>query len=57
VDDPILTAVGSAAARQSAFDLVIAWWLVLGIPLAWKKGSVSSGSHRWIGADFRFRAR
>ena len=37
-----------------SFDLVIAWWLALGIPLSWKKGAVYSGDqiHRWIGIDY-----
>ena len=55
VDDPVLTVLGDTVARQSAFDLVISWWLALGIPLAWQKGSVSSETHRWIGADFRYQ--
>ena len=32
-------------------DLVILWWLCLGIPLSWKKGEVleQSTPHSWIG--------
>ena len=39
---------------EETFDFVILWWLVLGLPLSWKKGSLTRGSasHRWIGIDF-----
>ena len=38
-------------ARRRAIDLVILFWLALGIPLSWKKGAVYNldEEHRWIG--------
>ena len=52
VDDPVLSVLGTTEQRQVAIDLVLLWWLVLGLPLAWAKGMASQGIHRWIGADF-----
>ena len=50
VDDPTFTTMGSAAERGLAVDLLLLWWLALGLPLAWAKGTWSRGAHRWIGA-------
>ena len=54
VDDPAITARGSADEIQLAFDLVLLWWLVLGIPLAWSKGATtrSTEKHVWIGVTY-----
>ena len=54
VDDPAITSWGSPDARATTFSLIILWWLVLGIPLSWKKGAVHDGSspHSWIGDAF-----
>ena len=54
VDDPAVTARGSPEEVQLAFDLILCWWMALGIPLAWKKGSVVRGSepHEWIGVSY-----
>ena len=52
VDDPVLTVLGTTEQREIAFDVVLLWWLVLGLPLAWAKGTVTENAHRWIGADF-----
>jgi hypothetical protein len=54
VDDPALSVRGSWDQAAVTFDIVIAWWLALGIPLSWKKGAVYSGDkpHRWIGIDY-----
>ena len=54
VDDPALSVRGSWNQAAVSFDIVIAWWLALGIPLSWKKGAVYSGDavHRWIGIDY-----
>ena len=51
VDDPVLSGRGTKDRLYQLFDLVILWWLVLGIPLAWAKGSLTTRSepHRWIG--------
>eukprot|EP00959_Pyramimonas_sp_CCMP1952_P126908 2654219-Pyramimonas_sp.AAC.1 len=39
VDDPGMTAAGPPAACELEFDLVLLWWLVLGLRLAWSKGA------------------
>ena len=54
VDDPVVSVRSKKTEAHETFDLVIVWWLVLGIPLSWKKGSLSEGSlpHRWIGIDY-----
>ena len=55
VDDPALTVVGTSEQQNLLIDLVLCWWLCLGIPLAWDKGSFSDAraSHDWIGVSFR----
>ena len=37
-----------------AFDILLAWWLALGLPLAWKKGSIHKdlAAYEWIGVKF-----
>ena len=55
VDDPVLSLAGSPAAAAAAVDLVLLWWLCLGPPLAWRKGSITTGLHRWIGGLFEVR--
>ena len=37
VDDPAVVVSGSDAQRSISIDLAILWWLVLGVPLSWKK--------------------
>ena len=46
-----MSVVGTRAQADQAFDLIIAWWLALGVPLSWAKGVMTCGSvpHRWIG--------
>ena len=56
VDDPVLTVTGEPAAAQLAIDLVLTWWLLLGVPLAWKKGALYERDHQWIGARFVLNA-
>ena len=55
VDDPALTARGTKKEVTLAFDLVLLWWMSLGIPLAWAKGAVSHNKeeHDWIGVRYR----
>ena len=57
VDDPILSVSGSEQAVDKAIDSVILWWLVLGVPLSWKKGMLvdAKSKHTWIGVDFMLR--
>ena len=56
VDDPAVSCVGPRAAVTASFDIIILWWMLLGIPLALTKGSRENGVHRWIGADFTLRS-
>jgi len=53
VDDPIITCTADVAGRK-AIDLILQWWLILGIPLAWTKGLVGPGAadHQWIGVVY-----
>ena len=55
VDDPIVVLTGSEAEIVAALDVWLLWMLVLGVPLAWKKGSLTWGNepHDWIGVVFR----
>ena len=52
VDDPVLSLVGAQADVDAGIDILLVWWLCLGPPLAWRKGSFGTGPHRWIGAIF-----
>ena len=45
VDDPAVVVRGTSAARALDLDVVLAWWLALGLRLAWHKGSVTPGLH------------
>merc|ERR1712194_147420 len=58
VDDPIVSLRATEAQAKSTLDLVILWWLVLGILLSWKKGFLTAGAepHRWIGIDYTLTA-
>ena len=55
VDDPVLSLAGPPASCSLSMDLVILWWLCLGLPLAWRKGTYTAGLHEWIGALFTLR--
>ena len=59
VDDPALTLCGNTAEQGLAVDLLVSWWLCLGIPLSWDKGGLVSGTapHDWIGVSFCSRAK
>ena len=35
VDDPAVTLLGDETQQQEAIDVLVLWWLVLGIPLSW----------------------
>ena len=58
VDDPIVSVRATEERAKFDLDLVMLWWLVLGIPLSWKKGHLTSGAepHRWIGIDYTLTA-
>jgi len=55
VDDPITVYLDSKSACELPADIMIAWWLTLGLPLSWAKGSFTPSVHRWIGTDFSTR--
>jgi len=55
VDDPCASFLGSSASAAAAADLIIGFWLVLGLPMAWKKGSFTAEPHTWIGGLFSVR--
>ena len=54
VDDPVIAAAGKPDAVEELVDFIILWWLVLGIPLSWKKGGATraDATHPWIGVLF-----
>ena len=58
VDDPVLTVVGDPDQQHCAVDLLVLWWLCLGIPLSWSKGSFVDARtpHNWIGVTFISRS-
>ena len=55
VDDPIWGLVGTEQEREESADLILLWWLCLGIPLAWDKGVWvdDAAEHQWIGVRFK----
>ena len=58
MDDPTLVVRGSKAQIEATFDMIILLWLLLGIPLSWKKGLVygREEEHRWIGIIYSVRS-
>ena len=54
VDDPAVSLRGSEDQIRTSMDIIIMWWLALGIPLSWAKGAVfeEHESHRWIGIQY-----
>ena len=54
VDDPTVCCWGSPRCRATTFSLVVLFWLVLGIPLSWRKGALHACTepHQWIGVVF-----
>ena len=59
VDDPTAVAWGSPEQRATTFSLIVVLWLVLGIPLSWKKGAIYDGvaPYTWIGVQFSVPSR
>ena len=57
VDDPAVVLAGSDQEQREAIDVLVLWWLLLGIPLSWRKGWYGSASagHTWIGVRFQAR--
>ena len=54
VDDTVLGLLGELHEIHTALDLAIVWWLLLGVPLAWNKGSLTLAAepHLWIGVVY-----
>ena len=54
VDDPAVTLAGTTEQQMLAIDLLVCWFLVLGIPLSWRKGMYAGQGaiHDWIGVSF-----
>ena len=57
VDDPAIVLYGDQHQQVEAIDVLISWWLLLGIPLSWKKGHFGSAEqgHVWIGVHVQAR--
>ena len=55
VDDPAITLCGSHGECTREADLLIAWWLVLGFRLSWRKGvhQPAEEGHVWIGIHYQ----
>jgi len=60
VDDTVGTFLGSDAAIEEGFDVLLSFWLACGAPVAWKKVSIVDASaeapHTWIGVNLAVRA-
>jgi len=55
VDDPIITLASHRRSRRTrAADIILMWWLVLGVALSWAKGrwADEDSDHEWIGVTF-----
>jgi hypothetical protein len=54
VDDPIWGLAGTPSQNLRSVDLILMWWLLLGIPLSWKKGSYNDPltPYTWIGVEY-----
>ena len=54
VDDPAWTFAGREGDNERTMDIILMWWLALGIPLSWGKGAVytSESPHTWIGVEY-----
>ena len=40
VDDPAVAIAGTTSEREASVDVLLLWWLCLGLPLAWNKGKL-----------------
>ena len=54
VDDPAAVVWGQKDQRKRTLNLMVLFWLSLGIPLSWKKGAVygDRAPYLWIGVQF-----
>ena len=54
VDDPIWGLAGTKEQNLRSVDMILMYWLLLGIPLSWKKGSFNNAltPYTWIGVEY-----
>ena len=52
VDDPAAASEGTREFALREGSMLLLWWLVLGLDLAWNKGTFTDGSHDWIGVKY-----
>ena len=52
VDDPAAVIRGTGKRARLEFDILLLWWLVIGLDLSWSKESFTSKKHEWIGIGF-----
>ena len=59
VDDPVVSIVGTNREVQASFGVLLLWWVALGVPLAWSKGSLveAADGYSWISVDFQMLPR
>ena len=58
VDDTAQVLLGTAEQRAAGLDITLLWWLLLGLPIAWKKCCLHRPphvGHTWIGVVFTVR--
>ena len=49
VDDPLLVARGTQQQLANIYTMVLLWWMILGLQIAWHKGTMGA-EVEWIGA-------
>ena len=54
VDDPVVTLAGGRDQVDEALDVILSWWLLLGVPLSWGKGAryQATERHVYIGVEY-----
>ena len=57
MDDPIVAISGDLEDRRLSLDMLLTFWLTLGIPLSWSKGRLGDAAslYTWIGVQFQLR--
>eukprot|EP00971_Amphidinium_carterae_P206449 4096711-Amphidinium_carterae.1 len=48
MDDPAAVLKGPECDAVLNAELLILFWLCLGVPLAWQKGVITTGPHLWV---------
>ena len=54
VDDPAVAVAGKPSEIEASIDILLVWWLCLGLPLAWQKGLMTPATtpYTWIGVVY-----